>query len=498
MLSTSPKSPLQPTRYYPWKDWRGSIKEIAFFPDGKRIVTAGHDDNSTRVWDLESGEEDGEPFVGHSHITLAVAVSKTGNDVVTGGSDNKVLLWKESDRRTHKVLFAGPFSGSSGILSVAFSSTAYPMLVASSGTDGVTNIWEVKTDAYSNPKRAIRIPGCTITSIQFSPSHSGVIAVTCTLDKKIRIFNTYTGEQTNEMVGHSIYAHAFSWFPGGQRIASCGEKSIRIWDSRTGKEDGAPIYGHERLVKTISISPDGKYIASGSNDGTIRVWSVATRGQLGTQIAVDRVKIVRFSPDGKFLLSFSEGEGLQLWPMAHLEVEEGLKLTREVVDDLMVFSDEFRREIHNTLQEKVSERPRSMSSRFLIQFDDLSGSHQQDIASMEVLIEDAKNASRGRFDVLQNFLTELDAHQQGQFSSVSSELKGMADNQDKDFLALKDGLGNVAKQFETDIAEIKRAQERYATKQNKNIEEVQSELSAVRKEIGNLQKLIAEMNMNIV
>ncbi|PPQ82968.1 hypothetical protein CVT25_005337 [Psilocybe cyanescens] len=481
MLSTSPKSPLQPTNFPPWKDWHGPIRAIAFFPDGKRIVTAGHRDNTTRVWDLESGEEDGEPFLGHDHISLAVAVSKSGSEVVTGGADNKVFLWKENDRINPKVLFAGPTTQGLGIFSVAFSSTTYPMLVASCGSDGVVNIWEVKPDAYSEARTKIREPGYIITSIQFSPSNPSLIALTSTYDKKIRIYNTFTGEQIVEMAGHTTHVSSFAWFPGGHRLASSGEKSVRIWDSRTGKETGVPFLGHERLVKTITISPDGKYIASGSNDGTVRVWSVATRGQLGTQIAVAGVSIVRFSPDGQSLLTVSERNGVQLWPMAHLEVEEGLKFTREVVDDLMASSEAFRIEMRNTLQEKAT----------------------TELASVKDLIEESANASYSRINDLQDYLNSAEAEEKEQFNALSAELKRVTANQDSELQAMKGGLAKLSKKNDANFTGLKEAQDGYSAKQDAKYREIQDDLSSMKKDIGsiqndvrNIQKLLVELNAN--
>jgi WD40 repeat protein len=52
--------------------------------------------------------------------------------------------------------------------------------------------------------------------------------------------------------------------------------TIRIWDIATAKQIGEPLLGHSDTVLSVSYSPDGKSIASGSFDGTIRLWNPQT------------------------------------------------------------------------------------------------------------------------------------------------------------------------------------------------------------------------------
>src|SRR6266567_1721862 len=109
MTTFETKSAQIPLNIYTWGDGGGGVKAFAFFPDGKRVVTAGHDDNSTRVWDLQNGDEDGERLLGpHSAPTLSVAVSKHGKEIVTGGEDGTVVLWDAETRTVSKILHAGP------------------------------------------------------------------------------------------------------------------------------------------------------------------------------------------------------------------------------------------------------------------------------------------------------------------------------------------------------------------------------------------------------
>src|SRR5487761_1822223 len=75
--------------------------------------------------------------------------------------------------------------------------------------------------------------------------------------------------------GHreAIYSVAFT--PDGKHLVTgSGDRSIKVWDSATGKEIksfGGPS-GHQNLVLSVSLSPDGSLIASGSSDNTAKVW----------------------------------------------------------------------------------------------------------------------------------------------------------------------------------------------------------------------------------
>ena len=78
---------------------------------------------------------------------------------------------------------------------------------------------------------------------------------------------------------------AFS--PDGTRIVSGSEdKTLRLWDARSGQPIGAPLQGHENSVNSVAFSPDGTRIVSGSYDKTLRLW-IAESGEVLSVLELD-------------------------------------------------------------------------------------------------------------------------------------------------------------------------------------------------------------------
>jgi WD40 repeat protein len=128
------------------------------------------------------------------------------------------------------------------------------------------------------------------------------------------LWNAETGALIARLDGHEHWYSSIAFSPDGRRMATGSrDRTVRVWDAETGALI-ARLDGHELGISSVAFSPDGRRIASGSYDNMVRVWDAET-GALITRLDghTSAVQNVAFDHDGRRIVSVSRDRTERVW-----------------------------------------------------------------------------------------------------------------------------------------------------------------------------------------
>ncbi|KAF7970237.1 hypothetical protein HWV62_24726 [Athelia sp. TMB] len=168
------------------------------------------------------------------------------------------------------------------------------------------------------PAMAFSAPHIYISCIPFAPQESVIKQQYAPLMKKILGIKSGmddTWPVLQQAIEHPSEVYAVAFSPDGLRIASGSEDGfVRVWDAETGALIAAPFKGHTDYVTSVAFSPDGQWIASGSYDKSVRLWNAETGALIAGTFAghTHWVNSVAFSPDGQRIASGSSDRSIRI------------------------------------------------------------------------------------------------------------------------------------------------------------------------------------------
>lgn len=114
--------------------------------------------------------------------------------------------------------------------------------------------------------------------------------------------------------GHLDSVNCVMYSSDGRNLASGSyDNTVRIWNLESG--ESRILKGHSSYVYSVVYSPDSKHLASGSFDNTVRIWNLETGDCRVLEGHSERVTSVVFSPDGKHLASGSYDHTVRIWDL---------------------------------------------------------------------------------------------------------------------------------------------------------------------------------------
>jgi WD40 repeat protein len=325
---------------------KGSVWKAVFSPDGQMIATAS-EDKTIKIWKLKQGRfQLSQILMGHTGEIRDIAFSPDGKTIASASNDNTAKIWqRDSGKLLHTLE-----DHSAPIVGIGFHPNG--QIIATGSWDGKIKIWNLEGTLL----KTINIEKKRIWDIVFSPDGNTIASAS---EQNVVKLSRLESPLWKVLRSHKDPIIDVAFSPKGKTIATASDDSaIKFWDQNgsllstfKSKQDSVlgiawssdasklvsghwngsinflevkdldkpkvrlikTVHGHKVGVWRVVVSPNGKLIASASEDGTAKLWN--WNGTLLSSFIghKDVIRAVAFSTDSKMVATSSYDKTVKIW-----------------------------------------------------------------------------------------------------------------------------------------------------------------------------------------
>jgi hypothetical protein len=255
-------------------------------------------------------------FRQHTQIVRSLSWSSKNNLLISGADDQKLLIW-QANGAVLQTLRPG-----ASVRALAWAPDGQ-RLAAGAGN------FVLFYNAQNGRRLArVRAHAQMVTSLAWT-GQGQMQVVSGAEDQRAIVWNTVQYQPRIIFTRHTSMIQSVAWAANGNTIASSSQGGvIRVWSGNTGLETHGYYFDGAVMIRAIAFAPTSMQLAAGGSDGVIRLWNGGEQcrqeaaGNFGMQ-CVDRpmhlqvgnssIRALAWSPDGRFLLSGSDDGTIALW-----------------------------------------------------------------------------------------------------------------------------------------------------------------------------------------
>ena len=282
------------------------MNAVAISPDGKSALS-GSLDYAVMLWEINKPQpESTKRFITHKGAVSTVQFLPSGDKALSGGDGASVYLW---DTKKQELLHE--FKGHNAKI-VSLSVSADSKIAASASWDGTIHVWDL---ANKKTLQKIKVHNEVVNAVLISPDAKTVYSGG--YDGKVRAWDAKTGEFIKVLHSHGWPINIMRWLPDNKHIVfGATNGDAQIIDIQAAKISKILI-PHSKPVLGLAVSKKHNLIATGGNDGVIRVWNIKNWSPIGeTRTILGPVWALAFAGDGKSLYYGSLDDEVKHWKVS--------------------------------------------------------------------------------------------------------------------------------------------------------------------------------------